>query len=205
MDDRTWEADTLSETAAPPLKEDGQETATGEDRSRRRVESLYEWVEMAVFALAAVVLIFAFLFRVVSVDGSSMNPTLLHGERLIVTSNAYTPQRGDIVIINRYVKEPLVKRIIAVGGDTLTINPDTHEVAVNGTVLDEPYIQGVTEPLYFQPTTQTVPEGYVFVMGDNREYSSDSRYGSIGYISERDIVGKAVFRLFPLDAFGGLY
>lgn len=173
----------------------------GEENREPRYTGLYEWVEAAVFSLVVVVLVFTFLFRVVGVDGPSMTPTLLNQERLILTDLFYTPERGDIVVINRYTKEPLIKRIIAVGGDTISIDGATGEVSVNGEVLDEPYIQGTTYPLEFQ-SPQTVPEGYVFVMGDNRENSTDSR--RLGYINEKDIMGKAVFRIWPLNKFGGI-
>ena len=172
-----------------------------EPEREQRFTGLYEWVEAAVFSLIVVVLVFTFLFRVVGVDGPSMTPTLLDQERLILTDLFYTPERGDIVVINRYTREPLIKRIIAVGGDTLAIDGETGEVSVNGEVLDEPYIQGTTYPLEFA-SPQTVPEGYVFVMGDNRENSTDSR--RLGFISEKDIMGEAVFRIWPLSKFGGL-
>ncbi len=172
-----------------------------EPEREQRFTGLYEWVEAAVFSLIVVVLVFTFLFRVVGVDGPSMTPTLLDQERLILTDLFYTPERGDVVVINRYTREPLIKRIIAVGGDTLAIDGETGEVSVNGEVLDEPYIQGTTYPLEFE-SPQTVPEGYVFVMGDNRENSTDSR--RLGFISEKDIMGEAVFRIWPLSKFGGL-
>ena len=89
-----------------------------EPEREQRFTGLYEWVEAAVFSLIVVVLVFTFLFRVVGVDGPSMTPTLLDQERLILTDLFYTPERGDIVVINRYTREPLIKRIIAVGGDT---------------------------------------------------------------------------------------
>lgn len=172
-----------------PLQEAGPKK-NGENQA----ESLYEWIEAAVFSLAFVALVFAFLFRIVGVDGESMQDTLQNQDRLIITDLNYTPQRGDIVIINRYTEEPLIKRVIAVGGDTLQIDGETHQVIVNGAVQDEPYIKGLTEPLGFE--TQQVPKGEVFVMGDNRENSLDSRY--FGFFKQSDIMGKAVFRFLPL-------
>ena len=184
------------------IKESLEEDKT--EKTGSSVSGIYEWVEAAVFSLLCVSLIFTFLFRIVGVDGDSMNITLFNKERLIVTRLFYTPKRGDIVIINRHTKEPLVKRVIAVGGDYLEIDPETHEVKVNGKVLDEPYVLGVTDPIEFSP--QKIPDYCLFVMGDNREYSSDSRYMSeVGFVREKDIIGKAVFRFFPLSRAGVLH
>ena len=169
------------------------------------VSSVYEWVEAAVFALICVALVFAFAFRIVGVDGESMQYTLMDHDRLILTNFMYQPQRGDIVVINRYTKEPLVKRVIAVGGDTIQITED-ERVLLNGRELDEPYLD-VTTPQRELKEAVTVPEGHVFVMGDNRHNSQDSRYNVEGlrFVDVRDIMGKAVFRIWPLDSIGGLY
>ena len=164
--------------------------------------SLYEWVEAAVFSLIVVVLVFTFLFRIVGVDGRSMQTTLMDKDRLILSALPYTPERGDIVVINRYTKEPLVKRIIAVENDTISIDEESHRVILNGEILNEPYIQVPTYPEGLNGTVQ-VPQGKVFVMGDNRTASLDSR--DLGFIDVHDIMGKAVFRIFPFDRFGGLY
>ena len=195
------------------MMEPNQELASAEEereavlpRKESGLSGLYDWVSAAIFALVLVTLVFSFCFRIVEVDGSSMNPTLWDAERLITSRIAYTPQRGDIVIINRYTKEPLVKRIVAVGGDRLRIDEDGGGVYVNGEKLDEPYTQGVTYPLHFGTEEQVVPEGCVFVMGDNRQNSTDSRYmEEVGFVKESDLIGKAVFRFLPLSRFGGLY
>lgn len=176
------------------------------DRTGELVSNLYEWVEAAVFSLLCVALIFTFVARIVGVEGSSMIPTLHNGERLIITRMAYTPRRGDIVIVNRYTDVPLVKRVIAIGGDTLEINDETHQVLVNGAPLDESYTAGLTWSLGFPSGVQTVPADCVFVMGDNRENSEDSRdMAVIGYVRKSAIMGKAVFRFYPLSRWGGLY
>ncbi|MDD2363044.1 MAG: signal peptidase I [Oscillospiraceae bacterium] len=170
------------------------------------VKSIYEWVEAAVFSLLCVTLIFTFLMRIVGVDGSSMNNTLYDSERLIISRAFYKPKRGDIIIINRYTEEPLVKRIIAVGGDRLEIDDETHQILLNGSVLYENYTLGVTWREGFPTGEQVVPQDSVFVMGDNRENSKDSRaMDEVGYVDVEDIMGKAVFRFFPLSRAGGLY
>ena len=184
---------------------------TGKEPQTDRAAALYEWMEAAIFSLIAVVLVFSFLFRMVGVDGTSMRTTLQDQDRLIISSLPYTPQQGDIVVINRTDQglEPLVKRVIAIGGQTVQIMEETGDVLVDGQVLDEPYlytrtIEGISEAVSPDGIVK-VPEGHVFVMGDNRAQgaSLDSRF--IGCIDERDIVGKAVFRLWPFYSFGGIY
>ncbi len=174
------------------------------DNGNERIRAVYDWVSAAVFSLVCVTIVFACFFRIVGVDGASMMDTLYHQDRLILTRWAYTPQRGDIVVINRYTEEPLVKRIIAVGGDTIYIDPETYAVYLNGEKLEEPYVHYNTLP-YDMIEALTIPEGCVFVMGDHRDNSKDSRSAEIGFVDERDIMGKAIFRLWPLQRFGGLY
>lgn len=134
----------------------------------------YDVVEVLVASLACIVLLFTFLFRVVGVEGDSMMDTLYGGDRLILCPALSSPDRGDIVVINRYTDEPLVKRVIGVAGDTLEIDEELHRVRLNGELLDEPYVQYPT-PAYDMTGEVAVPEGYVFVMGDHRNDSHDSR------------------------------
>ena len=180
------------------------EHLTETDKRGDAAAAAYEWVEAAIFALVCVVLVFTFLFRIVGVDGESMQNTLMNHDRLILTRLPYTPERGDIVVINRYTAEPLVKRVIAVEGDTIDIDPETLLVSINGTVIDEPYLDCLTPLLGFEGPL-TVGEGQVFVMGDNRVNSHDSRSSDIGLVRVKDIMGKAVFRIWPLNSIGGLY
>ena len=168
--------------------------------SRRLVVSVYDWVGTIVVALAVFALLLSYVFRVVGVDGDSMLPTLNNEDRLLLSTFDTEYQHGDIVVVDRYTDEPLIKRVIAVGGDTLSIT-SSGVVSVNGTVLDEPYIQGETV-LFDFPGTTKVPSGYLFVMGDNRSMSKDSRKTEIGLISIKDVVGKAVYRVWPLQSFG---
>lgn len=174
------------------------------DRKNGLTAALYDWIEAAVLAIACIVLVFTFLVRIVGVDGVSMEDTLQDGDRLLLSSLFYTPERGDIVVINRYTAEPLVKRVIAVEGDTIDIDPETLLVSINGTVIDEPYLDCLTPPGEFNGPL-TVGEGQVFVMGDNRVNSHDSRSSDIGLVRVKDIMGKAVFRIWPLNSIGGLY
>lgn len=166
--------------------------------------AIYEWVEAAVFSLIGIVILFTFFLRIVGVDGDSMNNTLLDGDRLFISHILYEPAHGDIVVIDRYTQEPLIKRVIAVGGDRLEIDPEMKRVILNGKVLEEDFTNGSTLPIDFIGE-QIVPEGFVFVMGDNRSISHDSRTADIGFIDERDIIGKAVFRIWPLNKFGLLH
>jgi len=169
------------------------------------LESVYDFVEVAVFALVMVAVLFAFFIRIVGVDGSSMEDTLWDGDRLVLTKAFYTPERGDIVVINRDNNTPVIKRVIAVAGDTISIDPVKACVILNGKELDESsYIHYPTYPDGLQGEV-VVPEGCVFVLGDHRNNSHDSRKQDLRYIPVENIVGKAVFRFYPLESFGGIY
>ena len=171
------------------------------EEERLRV-SVYEWVESAIFALLCVTLIFSFAFRIVGVSGSSMVDTLHNGDRLMMVNVGYQPDYGDIVIIRRDTEEPIVKRVIAMAGDSISIDPENETVYRNGELLEEPYLDCTTPALYGFTGPYTVPEGTVFVMGDNRHNSHDSRSDDIGAVPLSHIMGKAVFRIWPLSAFG---
>ena len=139
-----------------------------------------------------VALIFTFGVRMIRVDGESMLPTLQDGQRLMITSYPYTPQRGDIVVIDAYTAygDPLVKRVIGIEGDTIDIDFQNGIVYLNGEALEEPY---TAEPTYLQESVTfpvTVPEGCLFVMGDNRNHSTDSRDDRVGFVDERDVLGR---------------
>lgn len=165
---------------------------------------IYDWVEAITVALAIVVLIIAFLFRLVSVDGTSMEGTLHDGEQLVLSRLPYTPAYEDIVVISMQEgAEPLIKRIIGLPGDTIEVTPEG-QVLRNGEVLNETYITVATAQENMEGPV-TVPEGMVFVMGDNRtdNCSLDSR--TFGCVSQTALIGKAVFRVTPIDRLGGLY
>ncbi len=169
---------------------------------------LYDWLEVFAVSVAAVFVIFAFVARVAVVDGDSMTNTLQHGDQLVVQELFYTPKQGDIVVCQSQFfgfDQPLVKRIIATEGQTISIDAETWTVTVDGVPLKEDYvryIQGQNMVGLSYGDSYTVPEGYVFVMGDNRNGSWDSRDFRIGPIDERYIVGKVIFRFAPLGSFG---
>ena len=167
-------------------------------------QSAFEWYEALISAALVLVLVFSFFFRIIQVDGSSMVPTLQNGDKLIVWGAGYTPQRGDVVIVDSYTAygKPLVKRVIAKGGDTVSIDYEMGIVTVNGEVLQEDYIAEPTYLGYDVEFPYTVPEGTVFVMGDNRNNSLDSRSSYVGCIDERDILGKVLVCFLPFSDFG---
>ncbi len=175
-----------------------------------------EWLEVLVTAIIAVVIIFTLVFRVATIDGDSMKNTLFENEKIIISNFNYTPEQSDIVVISRNIENsidsqtayntPIIKRVIAVGGQTVNIDFDTGTVYVDGKALKEPYISSKTNkhdvvfPLY-------VPEGYIFVLGDNRSESLDSRFLSIGeggLIDTRYVLGHAIYRIFPFEKIGRL-
>ena len=172
-----------------------------------RGQGILEWYEALISAALVLVLIFSFFFRIIQVDGRSMVPTLTHGDKLIVWAAGYTPQRGDVVIVDSYTVygKPLVKRIIAKGGDTISIDYDAGTVTVNGELLQEDYIAAPTYLGYDVQFPFTVPEGTLFVMGDNRLDSLDSRYSEIGLIDTDNIIGKAQFVALPITRIQYLY
>ena len=168
-----------------------------------RGQGMLEWYEALISAALVLVLVFSFVFRIIQVDGSSMVPTLTNGDKLIVWGAGYTPERGDVVIVDSYTTygKPLVKRVIAKGGDTISIDYETGTVTVNGEVLQEDYIAEPTYLGYDVEFPYTVPEGTVFVMGDNRNQSLDSRSSYIGCIDEQDILGKVLVCFLPFADF----
>lgn len=173
---------------------------------------LYEWLQILVFCTVIAVLLFNCVARISRVDGQSMDYTLRHNELLLVWSLGYSPKQGDIVILNKTTADflgehAIVKRVIATGGQTVDIDYARGFVYVDGELLDEPYI---AEEMYLPATPhmmQThfeVPEGEVFVMGDNRNHSTDSRDDRLGTIHEDYILGRAVAVLFPFGSIGTL-
>ena len=172
----------------------------------KKNNNLLEWLDAIVLALLVIVLLFTFGVRLCRVDGNSMNPGLVNGERVMISAWPYQANYGDVVVVDSYTPygKPLVKRVIGKEGDEIDIDFGEGVVYRNGEALDEPY---TAEPTYLKEENDfpmTVPEGNLFVMGDNRNHSSDSRSSMIGFIDERDVLGKALFRLFPFSKIGVL-
>lgn len=167
----------------------------------KRSREAYEWVQALVCSVLAVVLLFTFGARLIGVDGHSMVPTLQDGDRLLVLNSmlcgGYEP--GDIVVLRKesFLPTPIVKRVIAMEGQVVDIDFGSGVVYVDGRRLHEDYIN---EPTFTPEGTEfplTVPEGCVFVMGDNRNHSTDSRSDQLGTIDVRYIIGRAVFLALP--------
>ena len=164
-----------------------------------RGQGLLEWYEALISAALVLVLVFSFFFRIIQVDGESMVPTLENGDKLVVWGAGYEPQRGDVVIVDSYTS---YGRVIAKGGDTISIDYATGTVEVNGKVLEEDYIAEPTYLGYDVEFPYTVPKGTVFVMGDNRNASLDSRSSYVGCIDKQDILGKVLLCFLPFSDFG---
>ena len=179
-----------------------------EEQEKLPQEELFYWLQTLVTAIVCIVLVFTFLGRITRVVGHSMDDTLADGELLAVWSLGYEPEQGDIVVLNKTTAdflegEAIVKRVIALEGQTVDIDYQTGAVYVDGEALDEPYLnEPMEEPWYEDLTSVTVPEGSVFVMGDNRNHSNDSRDVTLGTVDTRYLLGKAEFICFPFSDFG---
>ena len=194
------EGPAASQNPAPPAEDTAAQKAGKEKKPGAFGADLYGWLQALTFALAFILIFFTFFGRVIGVDGHSMDPTLNDRDMLFLQCIAYEPKQGDVVVLHKDfgdVETPIVKRVIAVEGQTVDIDFAEGIVYVDGEALEEDYIR---EPTYTAEGTEfplTVPEGSIFVMGDNRNHSSDSRSSDLGTVDTRYVIGKAVFLLFP--------
>lgn len=228
---------TPSEDADDVNDEENTVASTKDDQNTtdKTISFVYDLTELFAISFAIVMVILCFFLRQSDVSGSSMEKTIQNGDKLLVSNIAYTPEQGDIVIVHSLhnLSTPLVKRVIAVGGDTISINFSRWMIEVNGEIYEqrkdengndakiggdyvkyeEGYPMGASSALRvigfeYNPETDTytatVPEGHLFILGDNRRDSKDSRDPSVGFVDERLVVGKSSFRLAPFSKMGFL-
>ena len=165
---------------------------------------LYDWMQSLVSALLVCVLVFAFLVRIIGIIGSSMEPSFSNGDSVVISNLFYTPKQGDIIVLRKlaFQEEPIIKRIIAVEGQTVDIDFEKGIVYVDDQPLSELYVADLTlTPIDFDGKI-TVPNNCIFVMGDNRNNSTDSRSSQIGCVDVRYVMGKVLLRLLPINEFG---
>ncbi len=211
------------ESASAEITEASENNTDKIPTKKRAAIELLDWFDTVVNSIVAIIVIFALVTRLSTVDGGSMKPTLYDKERLMVTDFLYTPEHNDIVVLwtdNLYneitgeMGEAIVKRVVGLPGDTIRVSPEEGAVYRNGEKLETEVIDGTiyedghmindyTTDCY--PMELTVPDGYIFVMGDNRNNSVDSRDGRVGLVDMNYIIGKAYLRVAPLERFGGLY
>ena len=180
---------------------DRESPRTGSQTEKSRSRELYEWVQALVCSVLTVVAVFTFGVRLIGVDGHSMVPTLQDGDRLLVLNSMLCGgyRQGDIVVLRKesFLPTPIVKRVVATEGQVVDIDFASGTVFVDGTPLQEGYIQERTFTAEGTVFPLTVPEGSVFVLGDNRNHSTDSRDARLGTVDARYIIGRAVFLAFP--------
>ena len=172
-----------------------------EKSDEKKWVELHDWMKIVFTTIICAIFVFIFIGRQIGVKGDSMLPTLHWYDKIVVSNMFYTPKNGDIVVFQTpsdiFGGTPLVKRVIATQGQEIDINFETGEVFVDKKVLDEPYINESTHSRQDFDGPVVVPEGHIFVMGDNRNRSSDSRSASVGFVDTRHILGKVLFLIIP--------
>lgn len=185
-------------------KKKEKEKVPPEVQARREA---YDWIQSLISALLICVLIFVFVLRIMDVHGTSMFPTLNNGDKVLVSDLFYEPARGDIVVFKKDSyddNKALVKRVVAVAGDVVNIDFEKGVVYVNGEALEEDYIDVLTTTKIDFIGPQTVPDNCLFVMGDNRNASTDSRDKRIGMVDKRLVIGKVLLVVYPFNSFGSV-
>ena len=185
-------------------KKKEKEKVPPEVQARREA---YDWIQSLISALLICVLVFVFVLRIMDVHGTSMLPTLNNGDKVLVSDLFYEPARGDIVVFKKDSyddNKALVKRVVAVAGDVVNIDFERGVVYVNGEALEEDYIDVLTTTKIDFIGPQTVPDNCLFVMGDNRNASTDSRDKRIGMVDKRLVIGKVLLVVYPFNSFGSV-
>lgn len=208
--DDSEEDDTSMDQIPHRRRQSSEEVEENPEKKPRKkvgstVSSLVEFVEIVVGALVAAILMLTLICRTGVVEGTSMVPTMYGGDRYIISDLFYTPEQGDIVVFRPEIDEEnelWIKRVIAVEGQKVYINPETYQVFVDDQLLDEPYVQGMGTIPHTTKNPIVVPEGCVYVMGDNRAISHDSRYEDLGCVEIGQLAGRVILRFWPLDSFG---
>lgn len=175
---------------------------------KKVTDYMFDLTRTIIFVFAFMSVIFTFIMRDANVVGNSMLDTLHSDDKVLMTNFMYKPKCGDIVAINaeNQIEKRIIKRVIATEGQTLVVDYSKNAVYVDGIQIDEPYVSSITrEPSNPLQIPYVIPEGYIFVMGDNRIISLDSRDKSIGLVSVNDVIGKAQFIVYPFDRFTYLY
>lgn len=189
--------------SAQPAQEGGEPSGGKPRRETSGGRELYMNVRVLVSMMAVFVMMFTFVARIIVVSGPSMENTLWGGDLILVWGLGYTPKQGDVVVLTQesYQEDSIVKRVIATGGQRVDIDYGANAVRVDGELLEEDYIkEQMFVPGYGEGINHvTVPEGCLFVMGDNRNESADSRYPDIGIVDTRCVIGRGVAVMFPFE------
>ena len=191
-----------------PPEEGGEQSGAKPRREASDGRDLYLNMRVLVIMMGTFVLLFTFVARIIVVSGPSMENTLFGGDLILVWSVGYTPRQGDVVVLTQesYQEDSIVKRVIATAGQKVDVDYDANAVYVDGVALEEDYIkEQMFVPNYGEGINHvTVPEGCIFVMGDNRNNSADSRYPDIGIVDTRCVIGHGLMVLFPFHHWKGL-